>query len=170
MQIVVATGPQLDEWCAIHNAVVPTAPLSAAEVAERAGRNRLTLAYDAGVLVGNATVRPPRGPGAVATVIVRIVPAHRRRGFGTRYLLAELARARELGARRIETVVLASNLDGLAFAAAHGFVEHDRYLLDGDTVPFVDLHLADGPPNAGPADRPRQPGVSRSCPSGRGSG
>ena len=38
--------------------------------------------------------------------------------------------------------MLASNVGGLAFAAAHGFVEHDRYLLDGDTIPFVDLHLA----------------------------
>jgi hypothetical protein len=46
-----------------------------------------------------------------------------------------------MGAGRIETVVLASNADGLASAAAHGFVEHDRYILDGDIVPFVDLHL-----------------------------
>ena len=45
------------------------------------------------------------------------------------------------GPDRIETVVLESNADGLRFARAHGFVEHDRYLLDGQTVPFVDLHL-----------------------------
>ena len=38
-------------------------------------------------------------------------------------------------------MVLESNSDGLAFALAHGFVEHDRYLLEGDTIPFVDLHL-----------------------------
>lgn len=146
-EIVPATGPLLADWRAIHNEIVPTAPLSADEVAERSGRNRLTLAYAVGELVGNATVRPPSGPGAVATVIVRILPAYRRRGHGTRYLRSELAEARATGAGRIETVVLASNTDGLAFAAAHGFVEHDRYLLDGDTVPFVDLHLADpGPP------------------------
>jgi GNAT superfamily N-acetyltransferase len=75
-------------------------------------------------------------------VIVRILPEHRRRGHGTAYLHAELAQARALAARRIETIVLASNTDGLDFALAHGFVEHDRHVLEGDTVPFVDLHLA----------------------------
>jgi GNAT superfamily N-acetyltransferase len=141
LTIVPATGPLLDDWRAIHNEIIPTAPLSAGEVAERAGRHRLTLAYADGELVGNATVRPPSGPDATATVIVRILSGHRRRGHGTAYLEVELARARAAGARRIETVVLESNPDGLAFALAHGFVEHDRYLLEGDTIPFVDLHL-----------------------------
>jgi ribosomal protein S18 acetylase RimI-like enzyme len=141
VDIVVATGPLLEEWRAIHNAIIPTAPLSADEVVDRAGRHRLTLGYVDGELAGNATLRPPAEPDAVATVIVRILPGHRRRGHGTEYLDAELAVARARGARRIETVVLASNTDGLAFAEARGFVEHDRYLLDGDTVPFVDLHL-----------------------------
>jgi GNAT superfamily N-acetyltransferase len=139
LDIVVATGPLLDDWRAIHNAIVWTTPLSADDVAERAMRHRLTLGYASGELVGNATIRPPREPGAVATVIVRILPGRRRRGHGTAYLRAELAEARALGAGRIET---ASNTEGLAFAHAHGFVEHDRYVLDGDTVPFIDLHLA----------------------------
>lgn len=139
MDVVVATGPLLAEWRAIHNAIIPTAPLSADEVADRATRHRLTLGYAGGVLVGNATVRPPAD--GVVTVIVRILPEHRRQGLGSAYLSSELAHARSLGAERIETVVLASNAEGLAFAAAHGFVEHDRYLLDGDTIPFVDLHL-----------------------------
>jgi hypothetical protein len=42
----------------------------------------------------------------------------------------------------IETVVLASNEDGLRFARRHGFVEIDRYVLAGDAIPFVDLRLA----------------------------
>ena len=110
LDIIVATGPLLEDWRAIHNAIIPTAPLSATEVAERAARNRLTLAY---------------------------VSA---------YLEAELAHARAAGARRIETTVLASNTDGLAFALSHGFVEYDRYVLEGDTIAFVDLHLpADDP-------------------------
>lgn len=141
LDIVVATGPLLEEWRAIHNAIIPTAPLTADEVVDRAGRHRLTLGYAGGQVVGNATVRPPAARNAVATVIVRILPEHRRRGHGSEFLDAELAEARVLGARRIETVVLASNTEGLAFAEARGFVEHDRYLLDGDTVPFVDLHL-----------------------------
>lgn len=143
LDIVVATGPLLEDWRTVHNAIIPTAPLSEEDVAERSGRHRLTLGYVGGVLVGNATVRPPTGPEATATVIVRILEEHRRHGFGSSYLAAELAEARALGADRIETVVLASNTDGLAFAEAQGFVEHDRYLLDGDTIPFVDLHLAE---------------------------
>lgn len=98
--IEIATGPLLDDWRAIHNAIIPTDPLSADEVAERSTRNRLTLAYADDILVGNATV------------------------------------------------VLASNSDGLDFALARGFVEHDRYTLDGNTVPFVDLHLPEQEPGA----------------------
>ena len=141
VRIVPASPDHLDAWRDIHNAIIPTASLSAAEVAERATRNRLTLAYDGDVLVGNATVRPP-GDGGTATVIVRILPQHRRRGLGSAYLAHELAAARALTPDRIETVVLASSEDGLAFALAHGFVEVERYLLDGDTIPFVDLRLA----------------------------
>lgn len=74
-------------------------------------------------------------------MIVRILSEHRRRGYGATYLEAELAHAWSAGATRIETVVLESNTDGLSFALAHGFVEHARYLLDGDTIPFIDLHL-----------------------------
>lgn len=141
LDVVVASGLLLEDWRAIHNAIIPTAPLSAGEVAERAGRHRLTLAYADGELVGNATVRPPSGAGLLATVIVRILPAHRRRGRGSAYLHAELAHARALGARQVETIVLASNTEGIDFALAHGFVEHERYTLPGDTVPFVHLRL-----------------------------
>ncbi len=141
LDIVVASGPLLDEWRAIHNAVIPTTPLSRDDVADRARRHRLTLAYAAGELVGNATVRPPTGSDRVATVIVRILPAYRRRGHGTAYLSAELAQARALGAAAVETVVLAANADGLGFALARGFVERERYTLPGDTIPFVHLRL-----------------------------
>ena len=140
LRVDVATGHDLEQWRAIHNAIIPTAPLSADEVAERAGRNRLTLGRVGDRVVGNATVRPP-GDDGVATVIVRILPEHRRRGLGGGYLAHELDEARSLGPHRIETVVLASNIDGLAFALAHGFIEHDRYTLPGQDVPFVDLHL-----------------------------
>ncbi|MEZ5096569.1 MAG: GNAT family N-acetyltransferase [Nocardioides sp.] len=139
--ILIADGPLLEQWRAIHNTIIPTAPLSTDDVAERSTRHRLTLAYVDQQLVGNATVRPPQLPDAVATVIVRILPEHRRNGFGSAYLQAELDQARAMGAGRIETVVLASNTDGLAFAQAHGFIEHDRYLLNGDSIPFVALHL-----------------------------
>lgn len=41
----------------------------------------------------------------------------------------------------IETCVLEANADGLRFALGHGFVETERYLLDGDTIPWIDLRL-----------------------------
>ena len=112
------------------------------------------------MLVGNATVRPPDDDGT-ATVIVRILPQHRRRGLGSAYLDHELADGlRARAASSIETVVLASNEDGLAFALAHGFVEVDRYLLDGDTIPFVDLRLT----TSRPGERAhRRAGTARSA-------
>jgi GNAT superfamily N-acetyltransferase len=129
----------LHEWRHIHNLIIPTAPLSVDEVRERAGRNHLEVAYLDGRAVGCATVRPPTGD--TATVIVRVLPEHRRRGFGEQIYQYALARARQLGAQVIETVVLETNEDGLRFAVHHGFVEIERYVLPGDTVPFVTLRL-----------------------------
>jgi hypothetical protein len=57
-----------------------------------------------------------------------------------------LATAYEIGARVIETVVLATNTDGLRFATRHGYVETGRYVLDQATIPFVDLRLTDPTP------------------------
>jgi RimJ/RimL family protein N-acetyltransferase len=144
LRVVPAAPDRLAEWRAVHNEIIPTSPLNQDEVAERASRNHLTVGYVGDTLAGCATVRPPAGESATATVIVRILEPFRRRGLGTSYLDSALADARTLGPERIETVVLGSNADGLEFAVKHGFVEHDRYLLDGETIPFVDLHLEDG--------------------------
>jgi hypothetical protein len=46
-----------------------------------------------------------------------------------------------LGARVIETCVLAVNGDGVRFALARGFVEVDRYVLDGESDEWIDLRL-----------------------------
>jgi RimJ/RimL family protein N-acetyltransferase len=129
-------------WRDIHNAVIPAHALTSDQVLERLTRNHLTLAYSGDELVGNATIRPPQPDAMTATAIVRILPEYRRQGLGSEYLTAVLAQARRLSARRIETVVHASNQDGLAFALRHGFVEFDRYFLDGETTAYVDLYLA----------------------------
>jgi GNAT superfamily N-acetyltransferase len=140
---IVPVGPDaVTLWRDIHNAVIPAHALTSDEVLDRLTRNSLTLAYAGGDLVGNATIRPPGPATTTATVIVRILPEYRRRGFGSEYLAAMLAAARGKGALRIETVVLASNEDGLVFAARNGFVEFDRYVLDGETAEYVDLYLA----------------------------
>lgn len=140
---IVAVGPgTVAAWRDTHNAIIPSHALTAEDVRERMTRNSLTLAYDGAELVGNATIRPPAPDTMTATVIVRILPRHRRRGHGSEYLAAMLAEARHMGARRIETVVLASNQDGFAFAVSRGFVEFDRYVLDGETAEYIELYLA----------------------------
>lgn len=135
----VRTDATLLDWRRIHNLIIPTAPLSVDDVVERAGRNHLEVAYLDEVAVGNSTVRPPTPD--TATVIARVLPEYRRRGFGTRLYQRALAKARELGAQHVETVVLASNEDGLRFAVDRGFVETERYVLPGDAIAFIDLRL-----------------------------
>ncbi|MFE7777392.1 GNAT family N-acetyltransferase [Streptomyces sp. NPDC057445] len=130
------------DWQDVHNEIIPTHILSLDDVRERAGRNHLEVAYEGDVLVGCTTVRPPGEDTSTATVIARVLPAHRGRGFGEELYARGLDRARTLGAEVIETVVLASNEDGLRFAQKHGFVEFDRYLLPGDTIHWIDLRLA----------------------------
>ncbi|MGW0927096.1 N-acetyltransferase family protein [Streptomyces sp. NPDC002644] len=133
----------LEQWRSVHNTIIPAHLLTLEEVRERAGRHRLEVAYLGDEVVGCTTVRAPSDDTRTATVIARVLPAFRGRGFGAELYRRGLRQARELGAAVIETVVLSSNEDGLRFALRHGFVEIDRYLLDGDTVPWIDLRLAE---------------------------
>jgi RimJ/RimL family protein N-acetyltransferase len=142
LRIEDVTDATAHQWAEIHNRIIPADPLSDDDVRERMARNHLTLAYDGDVLVGNATLRPPNNDERIATVIVRVLPEHRGKGYGTEYYDWVLERAAELQPARIDTVVLAANADGLRFAENLGFEEHDRYVLDGDTSEWVDLHLA----------------------------
>ncbi|MFE3161674.1 GNAT family N-acetyltransferase [Streptomyces sp. NPDC059224] len=130
----------LEEWRYAHNLVVPPAAMSAEEARERLVRGyRLENAYLGDVLVGCSTVRPAVD-GAV-TVIARVLPGFRRRGFGKALYERGLAHARGQGAEAVETCVLAVNEDGLRFAGRHGFVEVERYVLDGGDDEWVDLRL-----------------------------
>jgi GNAT superfamily N-acetyltransferase len=132
----------LHDWQYVHNLIIPPGALSLDEVRERARRYHLDVAYLDDALVGCTTVRPPTSEVPAATVIARVLPAYRRRGIGAALYAHGLAQARGLGAPVIETVVLASNHDGLTFAQSRGFVEFERYLLPGDTVPYVTLRLS----------------------------
>lgn len=136
----VSGGAALEQWRHVHNVIVPPAALSLDEVRERAGRNRLENAYVGETLVGCSTVRPPTDD-AVVTVVARVLPEFRRRGYGASLYDHVLAHARVLGARAVETCVLAVNEDGLRFARARGFTEVERYVLDGGTAEWVDLRL-----------------------------
>ncbi|GAA3980682.1 GNAT family N-acetyltransferase [Streptomyces plumbiresistens] len=132
----------LEQWRHVHNVIVPPAAMGLDEVRERSGRYRLENAYLGDVLVGCSTVRPPEGEEGVATVIARVLPGFRGRGFGRALYEKGLGCARGLGARVIETCVLAVNEEGLRFAVARGFVEVERYVLEGETEVWVDLRLA----------------------------
>jgi len=149
----VAPGPRieavhgedmLEEWRHVHNVVVPAAAMSMDEARERLGRYRLENAYLGDVLVGCSTVRPPEGETAAATVIARVLPEYRRRGVGGALYERGLAHARVLGAKSIETCVLAVNEDGVRVAEKWGFVEVERYVLDGGGDLWIDLRLAVG--------------------------
>jgi predicted GNAT family N-acyltransferase len=131
----------LKDWQYVHNVIIPTHVLSLDEVRDRAQRHHLEVAYLGDVLIGCSTVRPPTDDTLTSTVIARVLADHRGQGFGEQLYARGLNRARELGAKVIETVVLSSNEDGLRFAQKHGFVETERYLLPGDTIPWIDLRL-----------------------------
>ncbi|WP_406458160.1 GNAT family N-acetyltransferase [Streptomyces sp. NBC_01622] len=133
------------DWRHVHNTIIPTHVLSLDEVRERAQRHHLEIAHlnDGGdELVGCSTVRPPTDETRTATVIARVLAPHRGHGFGQELYARGLDRAHELGAEVIETVVLSSNEAGLRFALRHGFVETERYLLPGETIPWIDLRLS----------------------------
>ena len=143
LRIVPVSDEQtLLDWQQVHNEIIPTAPLSVDEIRERVTRNVLEVAYDGDVLVGCSTVRPPSEETSAAVVIARVLPAYRRRGFGTAIYEHCLRRGRELG-DGVETHILSSNDDGVRFAKAHGFVEVETYLLPGDTIPFIELRLGE---------------------------
>ncbi|MFJ2888698.1 GNAT family N-acetyltransferase [Streptomyces sp. NPDC087305] len=132
----------LQDWRHVHNLIVPPAAMDLDEVRERSGRNRLENAYLGDTLVGCSTVRPPAGEDAVATVIARVLPRSRRQGHGTALYENGLARARALGAGAVETVLLAANTDGVRFAEGRGFVETERYVLDGESDLWITMRLA----------------------------
>ena len=132
---------RLRDWQYVHNLIIPTGPLSLDDVRERSRRNLLDVAYVGDALVGCMTVRAPEGDDATVTVIARVLPEFRRRGYGAELYAHGLERARGLGAGGVETVVLESNPDGLRFALAQGFAEVERYVLPGDSVPYITLRL-----------------------------
>src|SRR4051812_12159539 len=91
----------LADWQHIHNVIIPTDPLSVEEIQTRAQRNRLTVAYLKDIPVGCSTVRPPADDPQTATVIIRVLPEHRRQGIGQHMYHQAVSTAHELGARVI---------------------------------------------------------------------
>ena len=145
LRVLPVAPERLAAWREVHNEIIPTSPLSQDEVAERATRHRLTVGTSATPSWAAPRSVPRRGSRARHRhrSDPRAVPAARarhgvpRRGPG--------GRPRPGAEPDSETVVLETNADGLEFAVKRGFVEHERYVVDGQTVPFVDLHLEERP-------------------------
>lgn len=114
----------IEDWKRAHNAIVPADALSTDEVRGRVNRYHLEVAYLGGTLIGCTTVRPP--DDGVATVIVRVLPEHRRQGLGTKLYERAMTHAQTLEPQHIETIVWVPNADGLRFALAKGFAEVER--------------------------------------------
>ncbi|MFF4491731.1 GNAT family N-acetyltransferase [Streptomyces sp. NPDC001544] len=129
----------LEQWRHVHHVVVPPAAMSSEDARGRLRRNRLVNAYVDDVLVGCSTVRPPQD--GVATVIARVLPEYRGHGYGRALYEDGLAHARVLGAEAVGTCVPAVNESGLRFAGKCGFVEVERYVLEGEGDEWIDLRL-----------------------------
>ena len=65
-------------WLQVHNKIVPSDPLTLEQLASRSTAYALDLANLHGAVVGCSTVRPATDDDPV-TVIVRVLPAFRRR-------------------------------------------------------------------------------------------
>jgi GNAT superfamily N-acetyltransferase len=124
---------ELRDWLHVHNVIVPSAAMSLEEASERTGVYFREVAYLDGELVACTTVRPPAE--GVATVIVRVLPEFRSRGYGTELYDRAVEQASRLGADTVATIVWESNVEGLAFAAKCGFVETGR--IESDFIRLV---------------------------------
>lgn len=126
----------LQDWRHVHNLIVPPAALSLDEVRERSGRNRLENAYLGDVLVGCSTVRPPQGEDAVATVIARVLPDFRRRGYGV--ALYENGLTRACARRRCDRDRRPGRQHGRAAVRRGAGLRRDRALCAGWRDRLVD--------------------------------
>jgi GNAT superfamily N-acetyltransferase len=144
----------LQAWRTIHNAIIPTDPLSFADVVERSKRNRMHVGYLGKLAVACSTIRPPvtwaqpfgltrspldRASDDEVMVIVRVLPAFRRTGLGSQLYAYLLREPWVTSTKNLTTVVLAANDSGLQFALNRGFTQVDEYEIGGAT--YVDLRL-----------------------------
>ncbi|MFF5158857.1 GNAT family N-acetyltransferase [Streptomyces sp. NPDC000348] len=142
----VAGDAVLEQWRHVHNVIVPPAAMTLDEVRERVTRGyRLENAYAGDVLVGCSTVRPPQGADAVVTVIARVLPEHRRRGYGAALCASGIGHAR--GGRRGRRDRGPGRRRGRrpVRSRARGFDEVERYVLPGESELWLTLRPAPFP-------------------------
>ena len=92
---------------------------------ERDG-NALLLAEDEGRLVGSVIAAWDGWRGSIYRLAV--APSHRRSGLGRRLLDAAEAQLRGVGARRIQAIVVESDVQAIGFWRASGWMEQTERL------------------------------------------
>ena len=122
---VAVSDADLTAWRDVFRAVVPNELAATVEQMRATGRRDeiRVLAEVDGEVVGSGVAGPSDFPGA-AFIMPRVLPARRRRGYGTELLRALLAHAATLG--REVAVGYVEDRGSLAFAERFGFGEFDR--------------------------------------------
>jgi hypothetical protein len=89
-------------------------------------------------LIGCDPVRPPDDVGNF-TVVARVLPKDRPRGYGETLFVDAMKTARGLGGATLETIVLELKFDGLRFDLGYAFVEVSRHISPEDREPLNDV-------------------------------
>ncbi|NYE21283.1 ribosomal protein S18-alanine N-acetyltransferase [Microbacterium immunditiarum] len=137
-----ATLDDLDAIMALERASFPGDAWSEASMREelRSPHGWYVVDLEAGVLVGYAGLRAPRGSKDADVQTIAIAEAYRGHGRGRRILEALLAEAQRRGVREVFLEVRADNPVAQALYASEGFVEiarRPRYYQPGDVDALV---------------------------------
>jgi len=124
------TREDLAALCDVWAAITPREPMTADQLLRRKERqpDRLyLLAVEEGRAVGLSLVTLSDSPGC-RYVGVRVLPAWRERGIGSRLYEPALAHARALGPEWISTAVSEAEPASVEWAQRRGFEEHQRQI------------------------------------------
>jgi GNAT superfamily N-acetyltransferase len=119
----------LAAWIAVWDAITPREPSSPVEVLRRRlerqpGRLYL-LARHGDEPVGLGFAGPSQSPERTS-LVVRVLPPHRRRGFGSALFDRALEHARGLQAPRVSGMVFEDDPESIVWVTKRGFEEYDR--------------------------------------------
>lgn len=131
------TDDDFRAWCEIWNAITPREPVSVTQIRPRLKREpwRLYLVAESGL----GFVGPTDSPGRIG-VAVRVLPAARRHGLGSRIYEQVLAHALRREPEWISSLVAGDDPAALEWAERRGFEEYGRDVelvkqLRGDEAP-----------------------------------
>jgi mycothiol synthase len=122
------TDADLAGWCDVWTAITPREPIAVEDVRRRQQREpeRLYLvALDGDDVVGLGFAGRSQSPERTA-LAVRVLPAYRRRGFGSQLLEPLIEHAAGFEARHVSGMVSEDDVPSLSWARKRGFGEYDR--------------------------------------------